>query len=244
MENKWAIETKNLKRSFGYIDALNGIDLKVSYGSFLTIFGPNGAGKTTLIKILSTLIKPSSGNAFVNGIDVTEGGEKIRGKIGLISHNTFSYNNLTPYENLKFYGKLHGLSDLKTRIKELLDEVGLTHRMHDPVRTFSRGMQQRLSIARAMLNNPSIIFLDEPYTGLDQHATKILTGILKKLHTPQNTIIMITHNLKQGLEICDQVVIITSGKIVFQKPTLDINQEKFEQTYFSCVEKAGNSSAG
>ena len=237
MENKWAIETKNLKRSFGYTDALNGIDLKVSYGSFLTIFGPNGAGKTTLIKILSTLIKPSSGNAFVNGIDVTEGGEKIRGKIGLISHNTFSYNNLSPYENLVFYGKLYGLSNPDARIKKLLEEVELSHRLHDPVRTLSRGMQQRLSIARAVLNNPSIVFLDEPYTGLDQHATKILTGILKKLHTPQNTIVMITHNLKQGLEICDQVVIMASGKIVFQKRRLEIILEEFEQVYFDCVEK-------
>lgn len=238
MENKWAIETENLKRSFGYIDALNGIDLKVSHGSFLTIFGPNGAGKTTLIKILSTLIKPSSGNAFVNGIDVTEGGEKIRGKIGLISHNTFSYNNLTPYENLKFYGKLHGLSDLKTRIEELINEVGLSQRMHDPVRTFSRGMQQRLSIARAMLNNPSIIFLDEPYTGLDQHAAKILTEILKKLHKEQNTILMITHNLKQGLEICDRVNILVAGKIVFGKQANEIKLQEFEQTYFDCVEKS------
>ncbi len=182
MENKWAIKIANLKRSFGHIDALNGINLEVPFGSFLTIFGPNGAGKTTLIKILSTLIQPSTGNAFVNGINVTEGGEEIRGKIGLISHNTFSYNNLNPYENLKFYGKLHGLTNLNSRIEELLNEVGLSHRIHDPVRTFSRGMQQRLSIARAMLNNPSIIFLDEPYTGLDQHAGKILTDILTKLH--------------------------------------------------------------
>ena len=237
MENRWAIETKKLKRSFGHIDALNEINLKVPYGSFLTIFGPNGAGKTTLIKILSTLIKTSSGNAFVNGIDVAEGGEKIRSKIGLISHNTFSYNNLTPYENLKFYGKLHGLPNLENRIEELLKEVDLFQRSQDPVRTFSRGMQQRLAIARAMLNNPSIIFLDEPYTGLDQHATKILTGILKKLHTAKNTIIMTTHNLKQGLEVSDQVIIMAFGKIVFQKPVPEIISEEFEQIYFDCVEK-------
>ncbi len=237
MENKWAIETENLKRSFGHIDALNGINLKVPVGAFLTIFGPNGAGKTTLIKILSTLIKPSAGKAFINGNDISKSGDAIRSKIGLISHNTFSYNDLTPYENLKFYGKLHGLSNLETRIEELLDEVDLSKRRRDPVRTFSRGMQQRLAIARAMLNNPSIVFLDEPYTGLDQHATKILTGILKKLHTAQNTIIMTTHNLKRGLEVSDQVIIMAFGKIVFQKPVSEIISEEFEQIYFDCVEK-------
>lgn len=237
MENKWAVETENLKHSFGHIDALNGINLKVKVGDFLTIFGPNGAGKTTLIKVLSNLIHPSSGKAFIHGDDISESKDAIRSKIGLISHNTFSYNNLSPYENLMFYGKLYGLSNPDTRIKELLEEVELSHRLHDPVRTFSRGMQQRLSIARAMLNNPSIVFLDEPYTGLDLHAAKILTGILKKLHTDQNTIIMITHNLKQGLEISDQVVIMASGKIVFQKPTPEINADEFEQIYFNCVEK-------
>jgi len=237
MENKWAIETENLKRSFGHIDALNGINLKVPYGDFLTIFGPNGAGKTTLIKILSNLIYPSSGKAIIHGDDLSKNGDAIRSKIGLISHNTFSYNNLTPYENLKFYGKLHGLPNLGNRIEELLKEVDLFQRSQDPVRTFSRGMQQRLAIARAMLNNPSIIFLDEPYTGLDQHATKILTGILKKLHTTQNTIIMTTHNLKQGLEVSDEVIIMASGKIVFQKPALEIILDEFEQIYFDCVEK-------
>ena len=237
MENKWAIKIANLKRSFGHINALNGINLEVSQGSFLTIFGPNGAGKTTLIKILSTLIAPSSGKAYIHGTDISKCGEEIRGKIGLISHNTFSYNNLNPYENLTFYGKLHGLSNLKSRIEELLKEVGLSHRIHDPVRTFSRGMQQRLSIARAMLNNPSVIFLDEPYTGLDQHAGKILTDILTKLHKAPNTILMVTHNLKKGLELCDQAAIVVSGKIVFQKPAVEIDPDEFEQIYFDCVEK-------
>lgn len=237
MENKWAIETENLKRSFGHIDALNGINLKVPYGDFLTIFGPNGAGKTTLIKILSNLIYPSSGKALIHGDDLSKSGDAIRSKIGLISHNTFSYNNLTPYENLKFYGKLYGLSNLETRIEELLNEVDLSQRSRDPVRTFSRGMQQRLAIARAMLNNPSIIFMDEPYTGLDQHATKNLSGILKKLHTAKNTIIMTTHNLKQGLEVSDQVAIMVFGKIVFQKPAHEIISDEFEQIYFDCVEK-------
>ena len=235
--SRWAVETENLRHSFGHIEALNGINLKVSYGSFLSIFGPNGAGKTTLIKILSTLIQPSSGKAFIHGADVTKNEGHVRSKIGLISHNTFSYNNLNPYENLMFYGKLYGLNNLNTRIKELLEEVELSHRVYDAVHTFSRGMQQRLSIARALINKPSVIFLDEPYTGLDQHATRIFTDILKKLHQAQSTIIMTTHNLKRGLEICDQVVIMASGKIVFQKPAPEINPEEFEQIYFNCVEK-------
>ncbi len=237
MENKWAIETENLTRSFGHIDALKGINLKVPVGEFLTVFGPNGAGKSTLIKVLSNLIYPSSGKAFICGDDISKNGDALRSKIGLISHNTFSYNNLSPYENLMFYGKLYGLPNPNVRIKELLEEVELSHRLHDPVHTFSRGMQQRLSIARALINNPSIIFLDEPYTGLDQHAIRILTDILNKLHKAQNTIFMTTHNLKQGLEICDQVIIMVSGKIVFQKRRPEIISEEFEQIYFDCVEK-------
>lgn len=237
MEKRWAIKTENLNHSFGHIDALKEINLKVPRGCFFSVFGPNGAGKTTLIKILSTLIRPVSGKAFIYGADITESGDKIRSKIGLISHNTFVYGNLNPYENLKFYGKLYGLSNLDARIKALLNEVGLSHRTYDPVRTFSRGMQQRLSIARAMINNPSIIFLDEPYTGLDQHAIRILTDILKKLHKAQNTIVMATHHLKQGLEICDQVVIMVAGKIVFERPSSDISSEEFEKIYFECVEK-------
>ncbi len=237
MEKKWAIKTEELKRSFGHIDALRGINFKAPYGGFVSIFGPNGAGKTTLIKILSTLVQPSSGKACIFETDITKNGAEVRKKIGLISHNTFSYGNLNPYENLAFYGKLHGLTNLDMRINELLEEVNLSHRRYDPVRTLSRGMQQRLSIARALLNNPSVIFLDEPYTGLDQHASMILTQILKKLHKAQNTIVMATHNLKKGLEICDHVVIMVAGKIVFEKPSLEINPENFDQIYFNCVEK-------
>ncbi len=237
MCGNWAIKTDNLKRSYGYIDALNGINFKVPYGGFATIFGPNGAGKTTLIKILSTLVLPSSGKVFVNGSDITKDGGDVRSKIGLISHNTFSYNNLSPYENLMFYGKLHGLSNLDSIIKNLLEEVELSHRLHDPVRNLSRGMQQRLAIARAMINNPSIIFLDEPYTGLDQHASKVLTEILRKLHKAKNTIVMITHNLKQGLEVCEQAFIMVSGKIVYEKKSSEIDPKNFEQVYFDCVEK-------
>ena len=166
----YVIDCEKVSKAYGNISALRDINLKLEKGSFLAIFGPNGAGKTTLLKILSHLIKPNSGTVKINGILLHDEDGEIRKNIGVVSHNSFLYNNLTPYENLEFYGKMYDIPDLKNRIAEVIDEVGLTARMHDPVRTFSRGMTQRLSIARVLMPNPSIIYLDEPYTGLDQHA--------------------------------------------------------------------------
>lgn len=207
-------------------------------GQFLTIFGPNGAGKTTLLKIISTLTKPTSGQVRISGVDIKETPESLRRQMGFISHNTFLYDNLTAYENLKFYGLMYGLKDLPEKIREALDEVGLLRRIHDKAGTFSRGMQQRLSIARAMLHNPSIILLDEPYSGLDQHAAQILRNLLKKLHNGQRALIMTTHNINQGLELCDKVIILVEGRIVFEVKIHEIEKDNFEQIYFHLVEEA------
>ncbi|MFQ5904100.1 MAG: ATP-binding cassette domain-containing protein, partial [Candidatus Binatia bacterium] len=137
---EWAIRVQGLRRSFGHILALRGLDLQLARGSFLTVFGPNGAGKTTLIRILSTLLKPTSGRVEILNMDIGEEGETIREKIGVLSHHTFLYPNLTPFENLKFYGAMYRVNGLKPRIEELLTQVDLKARMHDPVRTLSRGM--------------------------------------------------------------------------------------------------------
>lgn len=229
------IEVSSLWKSYGPVDALRGIDLKIEKGEFLTIFGPNGAGKSTLLKILSTIIKPTSGKVSIDGIDLSTANEDARNRIGVISHKAFLYGNLTAQENLLFFGRLYDVPKLNDRITELLTEVGLQHRANDMVRTFSRGMLQRLTIARAIIHNPAIILLDEPYTGLDQHAARMLRNLLKKLHTEEKTILMTTHDITNGLEVSDRIVIQLLGRIVFEDRSDNQTVESFEKIYFEKV---------
>lgn len=229
------IETQGLTKSFGSIYALRQVNLSVRQGEFLTIFGPNGAGKTTLIRILSTLTKASSGRISVGGFSLDTEPEKIRRQIGVIAHQTFLYEELTAEENLRFYGRLYDVPDLKRKIESIISEVGLELRQQDRVRTFSRGMQQRLSIARAMLHDPALLLLDEPYTGLDQHASEMLTGWLKRLRSHRRTILMVTHDLERGIDLADRVAILTRGQIVFDQSRSNIDTGSFRQTYYKFV---------
>lgn len=229
------IEVSRLWKSYGPVDALRGIDLNIKKGEFLTVFGPNGAGKSTLLKILSTIIKPTSGTVSIDGIDISSANEAARNRIGVISHKAFLYGNLTARENLFFYGKLYDVPKLNERVPDLLREVGLHQRANDMVRTFSRGMLQRLTIARAIIHNPAIILLDEPYTGLDQHAARMLRNLLKKLHTEDKTIIMTTHDMTNGLEVSDRIVIQLHGKVVFEDRSANQTVESFEKIYFEKV---------
>jgi heme exporter protein A len=226
------LQVQGLTKTFGPVKALQGIDLTLHRGEFLTVFGPNGAGKTTLIKILSSLVKPSAGTFTIANYQAKEHGDTIRRLIGVISHHTFLYQQLTAYENLRFYGEMYAVPALESRITQLLAEMGLNHRAHDPVRTFSRGMQQRLSIARALLHDPSLLFLDEPYTGLDPHASQLLRDMLLRLHDRERSVIMTTHNLTRGLEMCDRVAIQVAGKIVYQAAKAEIDVDTFPQLYF------------
>ncbi len=232
-----AIQATKLVKAFGHIHALRGMDLSINHGENLTIFGPNGAGKTTLIRILSGLVAPTSGKALINGWDLSNGDPEPRKEIGVISHHTYLYNNLTPVENLRFFGEIYGMDRLEERIAKAIEEVELTDRQDDLVKNFSRGMQQRVSIARATLHEPKILFLDEPYTGLDQHAAKNLKKILHRLHTEERTIVMVTHNIARGLEMCDRVMIQVSGRIVSDQPIDEIDREYYENVYFETVDR-------
>lgn len=233
-----AIRVSGIRKHFGNLQAVRGIDFELEKGEFLTIFGPNGAGKTTLIKMLSALTRPSGGEAFVAGYDVTEGHPAMRREIGVISHASLLYADLTPLENMLFYGKLYGLPQPEERAKEVIDEVGLKPRMHDRVRTFSRGMVQRLSIARAILHNPSILFLDEPYTGLDLHASVLLRDQLRALHTEKRTVVMTTHDFSRGLEMADRVAVQVKGRFILWEQADAIDTGQFEQLYLDRVGQA------
>lgn len=233
-----AIKVSGLRKHFGNIEAVRGIDFELQKGEFLTLFGPNGAGKTTLIKMLSALTRPSAGEAYVAGYNVTEGHPAMRREIGVISHASLLYADLTPLENMLFYGKLYGLDSPEDRAKEVIDEVGLKPRMHDRVRTFSRGMIQRLSIARAILHNPSILFLDEPYTGLDLHASVLLRDQLRALHTEKRTVVMTTHDFSRGLEMADRVAVQVKGRFILWEQADSMDTQQFERMYLDAVGQA------
>ena len=230
-----ALEARHLRKAFGVIKAVDGVHFELKQGEFLTIFGPNGAGKTTLIKILSGLTKPTSGTAKVAGFDVSEGNSEMRKEIGVISHSTSLYADLTPLENLIFLARMHGLEEPQDRSLKAIDEVGLSQRRNDRVRTFSRGMLQRLSIARAILHDPKILFLDEPFTGLDLHASNVLKEHLKKLHDRRRTILMTTHDISCGLEMCNKVALQVQGKFAFFENIENVDRGQFGTMYFDAV---------
>jgi ABC-type multidrug transport system ATPase subunit len=226
-----SIEIRGLEKSFGEHRALRGIDLEVKRGECLVIFGPNGAGKTTLLKIISTLLKPSVGNVILDGNDIREKSTEIRRKISLVSHHTFLYNDLTISENLKFYGKMYDVANLDTRIREVTAWAQLDPRLHDKVGTLSRGMQQRASLARAVLHNPSFLFLDEPEVGLDPHASDMVKDVLSNTDSGSRTVVITTHNLERGLELADRIVIIDRGKIAYQASGRELAGVDFRQIY-------------
>jgi heme ABC exporter ATP-binding subunit CcmA len=222
-------------KHFGTITALRGIDLELQRGCCLGIFGPNGAGKTTLLRILATLARPSAGTVRIAGYDAVKEGEKVRPLLGVLSHRTFLYGHLTAYENLQFYGRMFGLKKLPERITEVLHAVDLATYAHQLVGTYSRGMQQRLAIARAILHHPQLLLLDEPYTGLDYQAASRLHDLIAHLHAESCTIIMSTHDLHRGLDLYDEVAIQRRGKIVYRGLSLGTDIQEFEQLYSAYV---------
>ena len=231
------IQVQELRKDFGFLQALSGVSFNLNKGDFLTIFGPNGAGKTTLIKILTGLMRPTSGSAIIDGFDALEGNSMLRSRIGVISHATCLYPDLTALENLLFYAKLYDLDDPEERANKSISASGLQLRRHDPVRIYSRGMQQRLAIARATLHDPSVLFLDEPFTGLDLTATNGLKNKLHDLHKDKRTLIMTTHDISCGLEMCDKVAIQNKGKFLFLESIDRIDRESFETLYTETLEK-------
>ena len=221
MAGRLALEAEDIRKSFGHFTALAGITLSVKRGEFLALFGRNGAGKTTFLKIAATLIRATHGKLRIEGIDIQEQPEQARRQIGFLSHNTYLYRDLNPIENLRFFSRLYGMPDSEERIRQLLDRVGLGRRISDPVRSFSRGLHQRLGLARVMLHEPSLILLDEPYTGLDANAVQILNQMLDEAAANGKTIILTTHDCDQGLRSATRAVILDRGKVVFTGEAAD-----------------------
>ncbi len=225
------IQIEGLVKSYGSNMVLRGMDLHVQPGEFVTLVGPNGAGKTTLMRIVATLLKPTSGGVKVGGWPIPDHADKVRHHIGYVTHQSLLYNDLTAAENLSFFTRLYNLDNKEARIKEALKNVGLAARQRDPVRSFSRGMTQRLTLARATLHEPDILLLDEPYTGLDQDASMLLDGLLTRESERGRTIFMITHDLTRGLNLCDRIAILSRGKIALAVDRESLTPAEFLDLY-------------
>lgn len=225
-----------LTKAFGGRAILRGIDLEVPSGQFLVIFGPNEAGKTTLLRILATLIRPTAGQVFIAGRDIAASAPQLRRYIGFVSHQPLLYGELSAVENLRFYGLLYDVPALERRIGEVLQLMRLNHCQDAPVRTLSRGMQQRLALARAFLHNPPLLLLDEPFTGLDQHASATLIEFLQTMHDGSRTIVLTTHNLEQGLALGDRVALLVGGRIVYQAEKEALEAGDFREAYLRYAE--------
>lgn len=229
-----AVEARGLVKRFGAHRGLDGVDLAVPAGAFLSIFGPNGAGKTTLLRILALLSRPTRGSLSVLGVDALEEPDALRARIGLISHRSMLYGDLTARENLEFFSSLYGGAPDRARIDELLRVVELDHRRTDCVRTFSRGMQQRLSIARALVNDPELVLLDEPYSGLDPHAAELFDQLIDRVRDGR-TFIMVSHDLEKGLSLCTHALILARGRAVVCAERAGVDAAAFRDLYLATV---------
>ena len=231
-----AIVLENVEKRFGRIAALDGIDLDIPSGA-LALLGPNGAGKSTLLRVVATLTRPTRGRIFIRGVDARKEPERVRADIGLISHQTLLYEDLTAGENLRFYGRLYGLGDLKERVRQALAEVGLSGREHDRVRGFSRGMKQRLAVARATLHQPAILLLDEPFAGLDAAACAMLSARLRQLRREGRTVILVTHDLQRCLDLADRFAILNRGRFVATGETGGQSIESLQRSYENTIDQ-------
>ncbi len=231
-----ALHLEKVSKDFGRIIALRNIDLKVEPGEFLSILGRNGAGKTTLLNIISGVSRPSSGSVQLFGTD--PGDRENKAKLAVISHEMFLYGNLTALENLEYYGRMYSVNDLEQRIKTVLHEVELTHRRFDLVAAFSRGMTQRLTIARAILHQPSLLLLDEPFTGLDQQAIGMLIDLLKSQKELGRTILLTTHDLHTAKVLSERYIILEKHQIMQDGLMTETNPDEIRKKYFSPLEKA------
>lgn len=229
-----AIVAEDLTKAFGTRKAVDGVSFDLPEGAFLSVFGPNGAGKTTLVRMLSTLAKPSSGRAAICGFDTREEPEEVRGRIGVISHSPMLYPDLTAEENLLLAAELYGVADPAARVRELLSAVELSSRRLDEVRTFSRGMTQRLSIARALVHDPDVVFLDEPYSGLDPHAVDVFDHLLADVREGR-TFVMISHDLRKGFSMCTHALVLARGRAVSFGDRASLDPDEFERLYLDTV---------
>lgn len=206
---------EDLRFSYGSRPVLRNLSLRVDRGEILALFGSNGAGKTTLLRILATLLRPSAGRLTLAGADLLRGPSRreARRRLGLLSHQSMLYERLTARENLVFFAEMYAVPSPRRRADALLAEVGLSGREEDPVREYSRGMQQRLAIARSLVHDPELLLLDEPFSGLDPAASAWLAALLADLAGRGKTLIFTSHDLESGLRLCRRAAMLSRGAL-------------------------------
>ena len=221
-------------KRFGDRRAVNRVDIALAPGECLAVLGPNGAGKSTLLRMVATLLRPDAGSLAIRGEALPAGALRARAAIGYLGHDPLVYLDLTPRQNLELYADLHGLADVRERIDAGLDRVGLRARSFDPVRTFSRGMAQRLGLARALLHDPVLLLLDEPYAGLDAAGAKLLDGVLADLG-PERGAVMVTHEVERGVSLAGRAMVLRAGRVVLQEDLGGTDGRTFRTRYEELV---------
>ncbi|MBI4787865.1 MAG: heme ABC exporter ATP-binding protein CcmA [Chloroflexi bacterium] len=217
------ITVDKLDKTFGARWALRGLSFSVAPGEIVALVGPNGAGKTTLLRIIATLTRPDAGRILIGRIPLAQHANAARGAIGFVGHQTFMYDDLTAEENLRFYAQLYDLPNIPERVQQVAKRVGIEHRLNDLARTLSRGLQQRLTLARMLLHEPAVLLLDEPYTGLDKTAADLLDGIILDAKKEGRGILFSTHDLERGLAICDRALVLKAGRLAYDLPHAEWN---------------------
>lgn len=207
------ISVKKLKKSFGPVGVLRGLELDAPAGQSLVLLGPNGAGKTTLLRILATLTRPDSGEVTVHGIDIAKHGEFVRQNIGVVMHSPMLYGDLTVLENMNFFAQMFRIPEPTQRIQELLERVEMDRQAESRLRHLSHGQQKRVALARALIHSPRTLLLDEPESGLDQRAVEVLVGVINEFRSPGRSVILTTHQLDLGLKVADSVAVLERGRV-------------------------------
>jgi heme exporter protein A len=225
------IHTQRLMKTFGLRPILRGVDLEVGPGECVALVGPNGAGKTTLMRVLAGLSKPSFGVVRVAGHSLPESAGLARRSLGVVAHHTLLYSDLSAQENLVFYARMYGLPEPGARIAAVLAQVGLERRAQDLVRNFSRGMQQRLAIARALLHEPQVLLFDEPYTGLDPQAADMLDDVLHTAAADGRSVLFTSHDLPRALALAQRVVVLARGVIAWSERSESLSPASLAETY-------------
>lgn len=218
-----AAQARALDKSWGDVTALRGVDLTARPNEALVLFGPNGAGKTTLLRILATLTRPDSGAVTLNGHDAGREGELARQTTGTLLHSPMLYADLTGRENLRFCARMFRIAEPERRIAEVAERMQVTRRLDDRVRTLSHGLAKRVALARALLHAPRLLLLDEPESGLDQPALKLLGDVIAEYRTGGRAVIMCTHSLARGLEVADHVLALARGRVVVDSPRSQVS---------------------
>ena len=228
------LQAEGLTRAFGGRRAVHGVTLELDAGECLALFGPNGAGKSTLLRLLAGLLKPTAGTARINGQPL-RGDTAARGQVGFISHQSMLYGPLTVRENVELAARLYGVREPAAAAMQALGEMRVLDRAESPVRSLSRGLQQRVSIARAMVHRPRVLLLDEPYTGLDALGAATLTEMLARLRADGATLVLVTHNIAEGLDVATQAAVMHRGRVVRRERREELDADRYADTYRELV---------